>query len=68
MLISVDLPAPLSPTSPKASLRRKSRLTLLSAWTPEYHLQVAHGDDRPVHLRPHLHRPAALAQPGIADA
>src|SRR5919197_1379147 len=38
MLISVDLPAPLSPTRPSASPRLKSSVTPFSACTPEYHL------------------------------
>src|SRR6266702_8224882 len=36
--MSVDLPAPLSPSRPTTSPRLNFRLTPLSACTPEYHL------------------------------
>src|ERR1700758_3758995 len=38
ILISVDLPAPLSPTKPHTSPAWISKSTPLSAWTPAYHL------------------------------
>src|SRR5687767_12331896 len=38
ILISVDLPAPLSPTRPIDSPWPILRLTSFRAWTPEYHL------------------------------
>ena len=37
ILISVDLPAPLSPTRPTTSARSAWKSTPLSAWTPPYH-------------------------------
>ena len=36
--MSVDLPAPLSPTRPTTSPFETWKSTFLSAWTPEYHL------------------------------
>src|SRR6185503_7679087 len=70
ILISVDLPAPLSPTRPTDSPSATSRFTFLSAWTPEYHLC------RPwhrmigcfiVHLYLYLDCACGPAQPCIAD-
>src|SRR4029078_8655003 len=70
ILISVDLPAPLSPTRPTDSPSATSRFTFLSAWTPEYHLC------RPwhrmigcfiVHLYLYLDGACGPAQPCIAD-
>src|SRR5437868_3437947 len=68
ILISVDLPAPLSPTRPTDSPSAITRSTPFRAWTPEYHLC------RPRHSMMggfigHLYLDAACgaAQPRIGD-
>src|SRR5262245_37079213 len=70
MLISVDFPAPLSPTRPSASPRLKSSVTPFSACTPEYHLCRLRTEmmaSLVIALRLHLDRAGAPAHPGISD-
>src|SRR6478609_171076 len=68
ILISVDLPAPLSPTRPHTSPGWTSRSTPLRACTPEYHLCKLRTEIRVAPISAfHLNAARRPLQPGIGN-
>src|SRR5271165_895298 len=68
ILISVDFPAPLSPTSPTTSRDCTSSVTPFSAWTPSYHLWMCRTEiSGDVMSGRHLYPPRRSTQPRVGD-
>src|SRR5579872_1001242 len=66
ILISVDLPAPLSPTRPTTSRDWRSKFTPLRACTPAYHLCMSlTAMNGAVILSRHFHPTRRSAQPSV---